>query len=109
MELILKDGKKLVIYPEGTRTHNENMQLGEVKHGASMFAIKAKVPLVPMFISRKPKLFHRTKVYFGKPFTLEEFYGKKLDSETLEASSNVIAEKMNEVRDIALKSLTKKD
>ena len=106
---VLKDGKKLVIYPEGTRTNNANMQLGEVKHGASIFAIKAKVPLVPMFISRKPKLFHKTRVYLGEPFTLEEFYGRKLDNETLDASSKVIAEKLNELHDIALNSLTKKD
>ena len=35
----LKEGKKLVIFPEGTRHENENMELGEVKHGVAMFAI----------------------------------------------------------------------
>ncbi len=57
----------------------------------------------------KPKLFHKTRVYLGEPFTLEEFYGRKLDNETLDASSKVIAEKLNELHDIALNSLTKKD
>jgi len=45
---VLKDGKKLVIFPEGTRNNNEGMELGEVKHGVAMFATKAKVPIVPM-------------------------------------------------------------
>lgn len=105
---VLKEGKKLVIFPEGTRTNNENMELGQVKHGVSMFAIKAKVPIVPMFINRKPKLFRRTKIYFGEPFTLEEFYAQKLDNENLENASQVVAKKMNELRDCALNSLTKK-
>ncbi len=105
---VLKNNKKLVIFPEGTRVNNENMEMGEVKHGVAMFATKAKVPIVPMFVSRKPKLFRKTKIFIGKPFELEEFYGKKLSSEELEKASNVIAEKMNELREYSLNALTKK-
>ncbi len=105
---VLKENKKLVIFPEGTRVNKENMQLGEVKHGVAMFATKAKVPIVPMFVSKKPKLFRRTKVFIGKPFELVEFYGKKMSSEELEKASDVILEKMNELREYALNSLTKK-
>ena len=105
---ILKEGKKLVIFPEGTRVNNENMQLGEVKHGVSMFACKAKVPIVPMFVSRKPKLFKRTKIYLGQPFELNEFYDKKLSQEELDMASQIVEDKMNELRENVLKSLTKK-
>ena len=105
---VLKNGKKLVIFPEGTRNNNENMELGEVKHGVALFATKAKVPIVPMFIMRKPKFFRRTKIYLGEPFELEEFYGKKLSNEELEKASEVIAFKMNEIRENVLNSLTKK-
>lgn len=105
---VLKDNKKLVIFPEGTRHNNENMELGEVKHGVAMFATKAKVPIVPMFVQKKPRLFRRTKIFIGKPFELEEFYGKKLSSEDLDRASNIVAEKMNELREYALNSLTKK-
>lgn len=105
---VLKDGKKLFIFPEGTRVQNENMELGEVKHGVAMFAIKAKVPIVPIFISKKPKPFRRNKIFIGEPFTLEEFYGKKLDNEELEKAGEIVTRTMNEVRDNALNSLTKK-
>lgn len=105
---VLKEGKKLFIFPEGTRVQNENMELGEVKHGVAMFAIKAKVPIVPIFISKKPKPFRRNKIFIGEPFTLEEFYGKKLDNEELEKAGEIVTRKMNEVRDNALNSLTKK-
>ena len=60
---LLKDNKKLFIFPEGTRVHNENMELGEIKQGVAMFAIKAKVPIVPIFIVRQPKLFRRNKIF----------------------------------------------
>lgn len=105
---VLKDGKKLVIFPEGTRTNNENMELGEVKQGVALFATKAKVPVVPMFIVRKPKIFRRNKVYIGKPFELDEFYGKKLSSDDMERASEIVSQKMNELREYALNSLTKK-
>lgn len=105
---VLKENKKLVIFPEGTRNKNEDMQLGEVKHGVAMFAIKAKVPIVPMFIAKKPKLWRRNKVVIGKPFTLEEFYGQKLDNDVLQKASDIVAEKMNELRETTLNSLTKK-
>ena len=105
---ILKKGKKLVIFPEGTRNHNDDMQLGQVKHGVSMFAIKAKVPIVPMFIAKQPKFWRRNKVIIGKPFLLEEFYDKKLDNEILTQASDIVDAKMNELRESQLNALTKK-
>lgn len=105
---VLKDNKKLVIFPEGTRVHNENMELGEVKHGVAMFAVKAKVPIVPIFIMKKPKLFRRNRIFVGKPFTLDQFYGKRLDSTLLDEAGEIVKTKMNELREYALNSLTKK-
>lgn len=105
---VLKDGKKLVIFPEGTRNNNENMEMGEVKHGVAMFATKAKVPIVPMFIMKKPKIFRRNKVFIGQPFELDSFYGRKLSSEDINQASEIVAQKMNELREVALNSLTKK-
>ena len=105
---VLKNGKKLVIFSEGTRNHNEDMQLGQVKHGVSMFAIKAKVPIVPMFIAKQPRFWRKNKVVIGQPFLLEEFYGKKLDNETLTQASDIVAAKMNELRESQLNALTKK-
>ena len=105
---VLKKGKKLVIFPEGTRTNNENNELGQMKQGVAMLAIKAKVPVVPMYIENKPKTFRKNKVFFGEPFTLEEFYGKKLTGEELEAATAKVADKINELRQSASIALTKK-
>ena len=84
------------------------MELGEIKHGVAMFAIKAKVPIVPMFITKTPKIFRRNRIYIGEPFTLEEFYGKKLTEEELKSAGEIVTAKMQEIREYALNSLTKK-
>ena len=104
---VLKNNKKLIIFPEGTRTNNENMELGEVKQGVAMFAIKAKVSIVPMFIMKKPKIFKRNRVVIGEPFELSEFYGKKLSAEELAVATHIVSKKMNELREQTLNSLTK--
>lgn len=60
----LKEGRKLLIFPEGTR-HEE---IGEGKTGAAMIAIRAGVPLIPVYIPAKKLWFRRTPVVFGEPF-----------------------------------------
>lgn len=107
---LLKNGKKLVVFPSGTRNKTgDGSEVGEVKQGVSMFAIKGKVPVVPMFINRRPKLWRRTTITFGQPFELDAFYGKKLDNEVLTEASAVVAEKMEELREevIALQNTKK--
>lgn len=95
---VLKNNKKLVIFPEGTRNKGEDTsKLMEVKTGTAMLAIKSKSKIIPMWFSRRPKMFRLTKIIIGKPFELDEFYGKKLDNETLEAASKIIAEKIQKL------------
>ncbi len=95
---VLKEGHKLVIYPEGTRNHNEDMEFGEVKGGATMLAIKGKVPIVPIYINRTPKLFKKVIVTIGQPFEFDEFYGQRLDSEALDKAGEKLLAKMKELR-----------
>lgn len=66
----LKEGKKLLIFPEGTRSE----EIGEGKTGAAMMAIRGHVPIVPIFIPAKKRWFRRTPVVIGEaylPFTEE--------------------------------------
>lgn len=76
---ILKRGNPVLIFPEGTRR-----QAGEelrAQPGAGFIAIKAKVPVVPVFIQGSDramppgsKFFKRSlvTVTIGKPFNLPE-------------------------------------
>lgn len=104
----LKDNKKLFIFPEGTRLKNEEDILGEIKSGLAMIAIKTKTPIAPIWIERKPKLFRKSVYHIGKSFELSEFYGKKLDEETLQKANDIVREKMLELREEILSKKKKK-
>lgn len=106
---VLKDDKKLFIFPEGTRLKNDKEVLGELKSGMAMIAIKTKTPIVPIWIEKRPKLFRRSVYHIGKPFELSEFYGKKLDEESLKQANDIVREKMLELRnDVVAKKNKKK-
>lgn len=94
---VLKDGKQLLIFPEGTRNKEGTQQMAEFKTGTARFAIKAKVPVVPMIYYQSPKAFRKNWLYVGEPFSLEEFYGARTIDEN-HAATEVIKEKMDETR-----------
>ena len=70
----LKNGNKLLMFPEGTRVHE-----GEdvtAKTGAAMFATRTGVPLLPVYIQPKKKLFRPNTVIIGEPY-YPSFQGRK--------------------------------
>ena len=73
----LKNGEKICIFPEGTRNKTEAEML-PFRHGAAAIAIKAKVPIVPVMIYKKPRYFRMTHVLVGDPVELTEYYDRKL-------------------------------
>lgn len=62
----LKEGRKLLMFPEGTRVEEgENV---EAKTGAAMFAVRTGAPIVPVYIPAKKRWFCPTTVVIGQPF-----------------------------------------
>ncbi|MDK2799924.1 MAG: 1-acyl-sn-glycerol-3-phosphate acyltransferase [Clostridiales bacterium] len=92
---ILNKGKALVIFPEGTRSKTGEVK--QAKPGIALIATKAQVPVIPIGISGKYKLFHKLLINIGTPIFLEEYYGKKLSIEELQKISNSI---MNEIKQL---------
>ncbi len=85
----LKQGSKLVIFPEGTR-HDE---LGEGKTGAAMLAIRSGAMVLPVYIPAKKRWFRPTKVVIGEayqPFTED----RKATSEDLRRATEIMMEKI---------------
>ncbi len=91
---VLKDGERLVIFPEGTRNKTGTTELQELKGGAGLFAVRTKTPIVPAMILKKSKLFRKTKILVGKPFELSEFYDKKLTDQDISVMDGIIRDKM---------------
>ena len=104
---VLKQNKKLLIFPEGTRLKDDSLIMGDFKSGLALLAIKTKTPIVPIWNAKRPKVFRRSEFLIGEPFELEEFYGKKLDEQTLTEANEIVKRKMLEVRQQYLDSKKK--
>ncbi len=86
---VLKDGKLLGIYPEGTRSPTGKLHRGRT--GVARLALAAGVPIIPCGLvgtedvmpknAKLPRLMGRPKVLvrFGRPLDLTRFAGQERD------------------------------
>ncbi|MCC8122855.1 MAG: 1-acyl-sn-glycerol-3-phosphate acyltransferase [Oscillospiraceae bacterium] len=95
---LLKDGRKLVIFPEGTRS--KNGEIGEAKTGAAMIALRCGVPMLPVYIPHKKKWFRRTTVVIGAPY-MPEIAGKKPTQEEYQTASEELMHHIRELKELA--------
>lgn len=63
----LKNGHKVMLFPEGTRVPED--QAVEAKTGAIRIAAKTGAPILPVYLTRGPKAFHRSDLVVGRPFS----------------------------------------
>lgn len=95
---ILKDGKCLGIFPEGTRS--KTGKLGKAEAGVSLIAAMTKAPIIPAAIVNTEKIFSaevkfpRLAVVYGTPI---KFTGSTKDKEALAAFAQSI---MNEIANL---------
>lgn len=71
---VLKNGELLLIFPEGTRV--KDGQQADAHPGAIVLAGRADVPVMPVYIGAKKRMFRKTAVVFGDPYKLQ-FVGRK--------------------------------
>lgn len=89
---VLRNGEPLLIFPEGTRVKGGEEVDG--RPGAVVMAARANVPVIPVYIEAKKRLFRKTNVVFGTPYMLE-FAGRK---PTPEESHRLTEELMDRIR-----------
>lgn len=105
----LKNGKPLAIFPEGTRNKGEETaDMLEAKSGAIVFASKAGVPIVPIVIHRRPKLFRANKIIVGDPFMPTGATPKKLTKEEIEDNTKKLVEITNTLHAQLVDTFSKK-
>ncbi len=85
---LVDENKAFVIFPEGTRSRNGEMQRG--KPGAGLIAWKTKVKVVPVLVQGTFKALPagakfiypaKIKIFIGKPLVLDEFYSQTASKE----------------------------
>lgn len=65
----LKNGDKIMMFPEGTRVKEDD--LIAAKSGAVRIAVKMKVPVLPVHVSKGRKAFKRSRLVIGEPYMLQ--------------------------------------
>lgn len=89
------DNAKLLIFPEGTRIKKDK-ERGRAKVGPVYIASKAGVPIIPVHITKNPKLFSKVTVVFGEPIVLpENVHDTK---EEMQKYSDIVLDKIYELK-----------
>lgn len=89
---VLKDGYKLLMFPEGTRV--EEGESVEAKTGAAMFAVRTGSPIIPVYIPAKKRWFRPTTVIIGQPY-YPQVAGRKGTSEEYRAIADDLMKRIH--------------
>ena len=82
---VLKDGDKLLIFPEGTRI--KKGKVSEPKSGTVLIANRSGAPLVPVYVTHSRTPFCKVRVIIGEPYH-PEFPTRRPSAEELQAATN---------------------
>lgn len=87
--------RKLLVFPEGERL-SKNVDRIPAKIGPVYIAYKAKVPIIPVYITKNAKLFSRVDVIFDKPVLIPDEVGK--DKEKIHEFSDKMMDNIYKLR-----------
>lgn len=101
----LKEGRILIIYPEGTRNRNWQGTLQPFNKGTGFLALMSKVPIIPMFFSDVHgfKPFHKVDIWVGEPVDLGQMAQGGANSEKIALVTQKIYDDMTKLSRNALK------
>lgn len=89
----LRSGSKVLIFPEGTRIRGG--KTAEPHDGAVVIASRMNVPIVPIYLTAKKRLFGRIDLVFGKPiappFDRKKATEEELNRATVEMMAKIYA------------------
>ncbi|MDT8860031.1 1-acyl-sn-glycerol-3-phosphate acyltransferase [Alkalihalobacillus sp. MEB130] len=85
---LLKEGKMIGLFPEGTRS--KDGQLGKGLSGAGFFALRTDAVVVPCAIIGPYKAFNTLKLVYGKPIDFSDLREQKASAE--EATELIMSE-----------------
>ena len=91
----VKAGQKLIIFPQGTRSRDNTPT--PMLTGTALIAIRANVPVLPVYIDAPYRRFHHVDIRVGKPIDLSDL-GRRCDSATMEEVTHRIEKAVWELK-----------
>ena len=101
---VLREGKLLGLFPEGTRSPNGRLQ--KAYTGVAKIALLAKAPVIPVgmmgtfeILSKFQYLprFRKCQIRIGKPISLDKYYGQEITDELLQEITDNIMRTIGEL------------
>lgn len=97
---ILKEGNYLEIFPQGAVAE----ETAGFKSGAVLIAVQADVPIIPMYIVNRKRIWQRYRLVIGDPIYWREHCDKeKPGMKDIERMKEILEEKYEECRTFRLK------
>ncbi len=70
----LSEDKAVLIFPEG-RVNLQDTQMSSFKSGAVLMAHRTKKPILPIYLVKPKKWYHRREIIIGEPFDVADSLG----------------------------------
>ena len=93
----LRDGNVLAIFPEGTR-HQPDL-MAQVETGTAVLALKANVPLLPVYIKYRPRFLRMNHVYIGPPMDISDLSTQGVDAAVVDQACERIKNTFLQMRE----------
>lgn len=94
----LRKGHVLGIFPEGTRRPPEAL-MDSVESGVSLIALRANVPLIPVYIDGRISAFRRNRLVVGEPIVFDDILAQGVNRASCDALTARIAHVIRNLRD----------
>jgi len=78
----VKMKKILLIFPEGTRHHEGEME--QIETGTALIAMRSKAPVIPIYFDRKLSFFKATNLYVGEQIPYDDLLAEGINTDTCE-------------------------
>ncbi|WP_240377092.1 lysophospholipid acyltransferase family protein [Bacillus piscicola] len=91
---ILKEGKVLCLFPEGTRS--KTGEIGKGLSGSGFFALRSEAVVIPAVIIGRYKPFGKITLRYGKPIPFQAIREEKVDAAH---ATEVIMEHIQQLKD----------
>lgn len=99
---VLESGRPLALFPEGTRSRQNDGTVRRFKTGTAFFALGAHAPIIPVAVEKCAKAGVKNRMIIGPEFDLSEFYDdeKQPSRDALKKATEKIYRRVTELNDI---------
>lgn len=94
----LKEKKLVLIFPEGGVQLQGDSEIQAFKSGVVLMAHRSGAPVIPLYIAKKQKWYHRQHIVMGQAVDVKQLLGNIPTVDAIASVSKVLREKEIELR-----------